>query len=121
MMAMGMHCKFSILLSLFKVVRSFWMLCYDASLNNTFYVCVAMFSKMQPLKEKDYQKGNLKANRGLFCKVDYVFFLLQHIVNSAIDFFQRFYWILIVDCGVWNHGAIGHFCNAKSNSWVIFL
>jgi hypothetical protein len=49
------------------------------------------------------------------------FFLLQHIVNFAIDFFQRFNWILIVDCGVWNHGPIGHLCNAKSSSWVIFF
>jgi hypothetical protein len=26
-----------------------------------------------------------------------------------------------MDCGVWNHGAIGHLCNAKSSSQVIFL
>jgi hypothetical protein len=45
---------------------------------------------------------------------------LQHIMNFAIDF-QGFYWILIMDRGVWNHGTIGHLCNAKSSSWVIFV
>jgi hypothetical protein len=57
MMAMGMHYKFSILLCLFKVVWSFWMLWYDASLKYAFYVCVVKISKMQPPQEKDYSQG----------------------------------------------------------------